>query len=1093
VVEGSKFCSQCGAALKLPCRACGNVNLPSSKFCSQCGEKLRIEAGQEERRVLAFEPALAERRHLTVMFCDLVGSTALSARLDVEDLRDVIGGYQKRVTEVVTSFGGFVARYLGDGVLVYFGYPNAHEDDPEQAVRAGLAVVSAVRELKGSERLEVRLGIATGVAVVGDLLGAGAAHDREIVGEMPNLAARLQALAEPNTIVIANSTRRLIGSVFELTDLGLQELKGFTQLQHAWRVVGEAQVGSRFEALRSTQTPLIGRDEEVDLLFRRWTQAKSGEGRAVLLSSEPGIGKSRLLVAFRERLGSEPHQVLSYFCSPHHQGSALFPIVGQIERAANFEREDTREQRLEKLERLLAPTRTSSEDVALFAELLLLPTAGRYSSPELTPQQKKEKTFRALLRTLAELANRAPILIVFEDLHWVDPTTREFLDLAIEQLQALPMLLLATFRPEFQPPWTDEPHVTVLNLTRLTRRQAEALVQKLTANAGPLSSDLLHEIVERADGVPLFLEELTKAVLEIGPQSDRARGMLSQVPATALGVPATLQASLMARLDRLGPIAKEIAQIAAAIGREFSFEILAMVAERPQAELERHLARLVESGLVTARGVPPAADFLFKHALIQDAAYGTLLRGPRATLHGRIAQVLEDNFVQVREGRPEIVARHFGAAGLALRAAVYWKQAGEVALRRSAAGEALAHFSAALEAVEHADDTAPNRELELDVRLGLGAALNTVRGSSHPEVAKNYARAVVLGREQGDTRQHFRAVWGSWYAAQVKGNAEQGLGLADELVALAQRLTDEDLALEAYHSRWASSHTLGLNGATLSDIERGISIYDPARHRGHAYHYGGHDTGVCARTHGAMTLWITGFPDRAAQMCVEAIALGRQLDHPPSLAHAAWWSATVYQMLRQPEPCREFADLAVQIARDQDSQIFVTAPVLLGWARSELGDPVAGLRDMEAAIAKSRRSVRRWYYDYELIITAEAMLKADMRDRALDLVNEALQVIETSGNRVFESEACRLRAASAADAAEAEHWITRALEVSEQQDARSLRLRAAVSFARIKRDGEMIGEARRTLASAYTAFTEGFSTADLVEAKGVLDILCTET
>jgi class 3 adenylate cyclase len=616
--------------------------------------------------------ASAERRQLTVMFCDLVGSTALAARLDPEDLRDVIGAYQKCVAEVIGRFDGFVAKYMGDGVLAYFGYPQAHEDDAERAVRSGLAVIEAVRRMPSPELLQMRIGVATGLAVVGDLIGSGAAQEQAVIGETPNVAARLQALAGPNEIVIPESTRRLVGSLFEYESLGEVEIRGFALPVSAFRVLRESPAGSRFEALRTGETPLVGRDEEIELLTRRWVQAKAGRGQVVLISAEPGIGKSRLAEAFRETLEGEPHTRLRYFCSPHHQESALFPFIAQLERAAGFEREDAPLARVSKLEALIAANAPEEDDVQLLGELLSVPLDGFYPALDLTPQRKKEKTFEALLRQLAGLALRQPVLMIFEDLQWADPTSRELLDFTVHRAGKLTILLIATFRPEFQAPWTDQPHVTALSLRRLGRDDSEEFVRRIVGNAPALSSRVAEEIVARTDGIPLFLEELTKAVLETAI----AGSDLSTIPSASLGVPATLHASLMARLDRLGPTAKEIAMVGAAIGREFPYELLAAVAQRAETDLRHGLGRLINAGLVFQRGTPPEAIYLFKHALVQDVAYNISLRGPRQALHAKIAKTLEEHFPSVAEMQPQIFAHHFTEAGYPEKAVAYWCRAG---------------------------------------------------------------------------------------------------------------------------------------------------------------------------------------------------------------------------------------------------------------------------------------------------------------------------------------------------------------------------------------------------------------------------------
>jgi class 3 adenylate cyclase/predicted ATPase len=1096
VSELSKFCSQCGVALVLSCSACGNSAVPSSKFCGNCGSPLAGPIGFLRSPHIApsmpTRAALAERGHLTVMFCDLVGSTALSVHLDIEDLHEVIGAYHKRLAEIVTRFGGFVARRVGDGALVYFGYPNANEDDPEQAVRAGLAVIEGIGLLNHREPLQVRLGIATGLVVVGDLIGSGHISDKEVLGEVPNLAARLLALAEPGAIVIADNTRRQIGSVFALEDLGFRELKGFSEPQRAWRVLGENRFKSRFEALRSAEMPLVDRQEEIELLLRRWAQARAGEGRVILFSGEAGIGKSRLTVALRDSIDADSFIDLQYFCSPHHRDSALYPIINLLERMAGFDREDTAGLKLDKLEALMAETAASEEDIALLADLLLLPT-GRYAKIEHNPRRRKDETFEALQQQITVLAQKKPILISFEDLHWIDPTTQEFLDLLIRRIDNLPCLLIATFRPDFIPSWADQPHVTMLNLNRLTRSDSEALVRQLAAKALSLPGDLIGEIVERGDGVPLFLEEVTKTVVDAGPAQKQGPATTSRPP---LSVPATLHASLMARLDRIGPAAKEIAQIGAAIGREFSYELTALVAERPEREINETLGRLVDAGLLFRRGEPPRSTFMFKHGLLQDAAYSTLLRGPRRDLHARIAQAIEEISPDIIESQPELVARHRTEAGLKKPATADWQRAGELALRRSAGSEALNHFSSALRLLEELPDATDRWQQELDIRLGLGTALIIARGfrSSGPEIARHYARAVALGRGLGDGKKLFRAMWGSWYANLITGQTEQALGIANELVEVAERLGDPDLTLEAYHSRWANSHVLGLNTLTLADAQRGIALYDADRHHRHAYDYGGHDTGVCAYAHSAMTLWITGFPDQAVKMSASALELGHRLGHPPSLAHAAWWSACIRQLLREPDPCRESAELTIEIGREQGSNMFVMCPLLLGWTIFESGQVSEGLHRMEDAVAATRQGVRRFYFEYELLVLAEALLKAGEPDRAQHLVEEALDTIVTSRSRLFEAEAHRLSglvlaAHGANRIAEAEERLVKAMETAERQGALSFRLRAATNLAQLWTDREQIGEAHNLLSEVYNRFTEGLDTSDLRDAKTLLDTL----
>ena len=686
----------------------------------------------------------AERRQLTVMFCDLVGSTALSSQLDPEDLREVIAAYHRAVAESIAGFDGFVAKYMGDGVLAYFGYPRAHEDDAERAVRAGLGVIDAVGRLDvKSVKLGTRVGIATGLVVVGDLIGEGSAQEQSVVGETPNLAARLQTLAAPDAVVIAASTRRLVGDLFDYRDLGTVEMKGIVAPVPAWQVLRPSVVASRFEALRgSTLSPLVGRDEETDLLLRRWTRAKAGDGQVVLISGEPGLGKSRITVALEQRLDAEPHLRLRYYCSSYHQDSALYPFIDQLGRAAVFARDDPPASKLEKLEALLTLAGPPDEDVTLLADLLLLPASGRHSLPDLSPRRKKERTLEALLRQLEGLAHQQPVLMVFEDAHWIDPTSLELLDLAIERVGSLPVLLIVTFRPEFQPPWTGQPQVTMLALNRLDRHDRTVLVEQI-AGGKALPDEVVDQIADRADGVPLFVEELTKSVLESGLlREERDRYVLDGV-LPPFAIPTTLHDSLLARLDRLASV-RNVAQIGAAIGREFPYALLRAVSRLSEDELQTALARLVASELVFRRGAAPDAVYSFKHALVQDTAHGSLLRNARQQLHARIAEALAAHSPEMMDSQPELFAQHYAEAGLVKRAVAYWGKAGHRSAARSAMAEAAAQFQKALDQLALLSGGPKRRRQELEFCSSLGAALRFVKGQAAPETGRVFARAREL-------------------------------------------------------------------------------------------------------------------------------------------------------------------------------------------------------------------------------------------------------------------------------------------------------------------------------------------------------------
>ena len=733
----------------------------------------------------------AERRQVTVMFSDLVGSTALSARMDAEDLREIISSYQRCVAETVKRCGGFVAKYMGDGVLVYFGYPQAHEDDAERAVRAGLELIEAVGGLKSSAPLRTRVGIATGLVVVGDLIGSGAAQEQAVVGETPNIAARLQGVAQPNTVVIAESTRKLLGNLFDLQGLSAQDLKGIGSPVRAWAVLRPASIESRFEALHASGlTELVGREEELELLLRRWLKAKVGEGQVVLLSGEAGIGKSRLTAALLERLAAEPHTRLRYFCSPQHTDSALYPIVSQMERAAGLAHDDTPEARLDKLDAVLAQTSTRIEDVALFAEMLSLPNDGRYPAIELTPEQRRQRTLEALTEQLAGLASQNPVLMIFEDAHWTDPTSLEAFGRTVDRIKTLPVLLIVTFRPEFNAPWAGRSHVTSLALNRLGEREAAAIIARLVGNK-ELPADVMAEIVERTDGIPLFVEEMTKAVLEAEGEGD-ARRIAGAVPSPALAVPASLHASLMARLDRLGP-AKEIAQIGAAIGREFSHVLLSAVVSKPEADLNSALNHLISAGLAFRQGQPPHATYLFKHALVQDAAYGTLLREPRRALHARIAETLENQFTEIAENQPELVARHCTEAGLIEKAADLWGKAGQRSLARAALLEGAEQLRRALDQIATLPATPYLRREEIKLHVAFANALaltgDFVDGKEHYDralaiydPAEHRPIATSSGRDVGVTLLSFRSacLWILGYPVASRNDSERAVKNARE-------------------------------------------------------------------------------------------------------------------------------------------------------------------------------------------------------------------------------------------------------------------------------------------------------------------------
>jgi class 3 adenylate cyclase/predicted ATPase len=1034
-------------------------------------------------------PTTAERRQLTVMFCDLVGSTPLATRFDPEDLREIVGAYHHVVTETVARSAGFVAKYMGDGILVYFGYPEAHEDDAERAVRAGLAVIDAVAGLDLPERLQVRLGIATGLVVVGDLIGQGSAQEQSVVGETPNLAARLQGLAAPGTLIVADTTHRQLGGLFQFEDLGSQSLAGFAEPQHVWLVSGESGIASRFEALRSPATRLVGRDEELELLCRRWQQARLGEGRVVLISGEPGIGKSRLTAALQERLVDETHVRLHYFCSPHDQDSALHPVIGHLDRAAGLTRDDEHEAKLDKLEALLGPA-AEIDDISLFAELLSLPGGDRFPPLDLSPLRKKERTLAALVRQLEGLARQQPVLMIFEDLHWIDPTSRELLDLVLARIDRLQVLLVATFRPEFQAPWVGYPQVTVMSLNRLARSDGAAMVQHLAGNVTLLPRDLITEIVERTDGVPLFVEEMTKAVLEA--DAERLRETAASMPAATLGVPATLQASLMARLDRLGPMAKRVAQIGAAIGREFSYELAAAVGEFAEAEFQEALQRLVDAGLVFQRGMPPTAEYMFKHALVQDAAYGTLLRGPRRQLHARIVKALEIHSPEVLDSQPELLAQHYSGAGLVEESVDYWGRAGRRSAARSAMAEAASQFNKGLDQLELLPETPERQRQELELQCSVGAVLNALKGYAAPETGLAYARAQELWEKLGSPTEYLHLPYARSFHHVARTEFDLAQGFDDNLLRLVRRRNDPVGQVLGNHSAGRTLFFRGRFASSRSHQEEALALYDPIYQRS-LVDQTGFDPRVGVLNYLALALFCLGFPDQALARSDAAVAEARKLAHPHSLAVSQNLGARLLTLIGDDAVCGEWLDDLLAVATEQGFPQYGSAGTIFrGWVKSKNGDVVGGISLIHSGLEGFRATGAKLWMPHYYVLLAEAHEIAGQVEDALALLDEALQIIERTGERWFAAEVNRNKGElllRQGHAEAAEESYRNALNIAQEQGAKLWELRAAASLARLRRDQGRRADACDLLAPVYFWFTEGSDTADLKEAKALLDVL----
>jgi predicted ATPase/class 3 adenylate cyclase len=1023
----------------------------------------------------------AERRQLTVMFCDLVGSTALSGRLDPEEMQEVLRAYQNAVAGEILRFGGHVAKFMGDGVLAYFGWPRAHEDDAERAVRAGLTIADAVGQLStpDGEPLAARVGIATGLVVVGELVGEGAAREEAAVGETPNLAARLQEAAAPSAVVIADSTRQLLGEIFDLRELAPTRLKGFAHSVSGFEVLGERPTDSRFEARRSGRpSPMIGRDQELALVLERWRQAAGGEGQAMLLVGEAGIGKSRLVRAVLDAVEGEEHTALRYQCSPHHTGTTLWPVARQFGFAAGFEPADTEAARLDKLEALL---RQGTEDVdgaaALITTLLGIGAGARYPVPDLTPQQRRAHTLAVLVGQLLGLARRRPVLMVLEDAHWIDPTTLELAGQALDRIAGARVLMLLTSRPDNQPTLGGHPHVTRLTLNRLGRGPTAAIVTHL-AGGRSLSPEVLGEIAAHADGVPLFVEELTKAVLEAG------------TPGPGAAVPVSLHDSLMARLDRV-PEVKEVAQVAACIGREFAYPLLAAISPLPEAELQAALDRLVAAELVFGRGEPPTANYTFKHALVRDAAHESLLKAQRQQLHGRIVRALEERFLETVNTEPELLAQHCTEAGLVEKAVDYWYKAGQFAIQRLATAEAIAQLTKGLGLLVGLPDGAERRRRELDLQLGLGPALIAAKGFAAPETGRAYARACELCRELGDTPELFPALYGEsvvhWQRAELAAAHEA----ARELLRLAEEQGDAAAEVVGHRILGAFLFQLGRLAESVAHSESALALYDPVRDRNSRFVYAIDSRVVCFLWL-AQALLVLGYPEQARVRQGEALASARELAHPNTTAQALFYDSTLHQLLGDRHKAQEQAEALIALTTEQGLPLWLTAgEVVRGWALAADGRAEEGITVICRGLADYRATGAELFSPHFLALLADAHWRAGQAAAGLSLLADALDRVVKGGPRWIEPELHRLKgelllALPEADTTEAEACFRHALAVAREHGARMLELRTAMSLARLWRDIDRTGEARELLAPVYEWFIEGFDTPDLKEAEALL-------
>jgi class 3 adenylate cyclase/predicted ATPase len=1049
---------------------------------------------------LAHSAPEAERRQLTVMFCDLVGSTQLSGQLDPEDLRAVVRAYQEAAAEVIQYYEGHIAQYLGDGLLVYFGYPTAHEDDARRAVHTGLGIVEAIATLNSrlaaqyGVQLAVRLGIHTGPVVVG-VMGGGGRHEHLALGETPNLAARLQALAPTNTVVISAVTARLVQGTFTLEDLGTHTLHGVAEPMTISRVRGLLATASRDEEFVTATVPvLVGREEESGLLRRRWDQSKAGLGQVVFVSGEAGIGKSALVESLRVQVRAEGLPRIAFRCSPYHTTSALYPVITHIERLLQFEPDDSPVTRLAKLEAGLRPYDLPlAEVVPLLAGFLSVPLpADHYAALTLTPQQQKQQTFDALLAWLAAEAERQPVLVAWEDLHWADPTTLEYLGLLVEQAPMVPMLHVLTARPEFNPPWPQRSHMTPLVLNRLERPQVEALMSQ-RAGGKTLPPEVVQYIVAKTDGVPLYVEELTKMLLASALLREEADQYVLTGTLRTVAIPDTLQDALMARLDQLNR-AKEVAQLGAVLGREFAYELLQAIAPQDENALQEGLGQLVAAELLYQRGRPPRARYLFKHALIQDAAYASLLKSTRQQVHQQVAQVIETQFPALVETQPELVAQHYTAAGCHEQAVVYWQRAGQHASDRLAHVEAISHVTTGIELLTILPETPEHTQQALTLYIVLGAALQITKGQGAPEVEHAYTQARALCQQVGETPELIPVLFGLWRFSGLRSQLHTARELGDTLLRLAQQAHDPALAVIAHYALGFTWLCLGALPAARQHLEDAIACYTPDQRRAPVFRIG-QDLGVGCRAHAARTLWLLGYPAQALARVRDAMALAHALSHPFTLAFARCVAAWVSQFRRDVPAVHEHAEAAVALATEQGfPQWAAYGTILRGWALAMQGQGEEGIAQVRQGIVAFRATGAVLHVPYFCTLLADVCAYLGHPADGLQALTEAHTLVEQHEERWWEAEVHRLRGVlllrqPGTPQAEAEAWLQRALDVAHRQEAKSLELRAAMSLTRLWQQQDRRAEARDLLAPIYGWFTEGFDTADLQEAKALLEEL----
>jgi predicted ATPase/class 3 adenylate cyclase len=1091
-IEAARFCNQCGAPLVLSCPACGKSNPAGAKSCLACSAEMQTAARpprRSPRPIRVDEQAdadlrQAERRRLTVLFCDLVDSTEITSALDPEDWSEILTQYHRRVSETVERFGGHVALYLGDGLLAFFGYPQAHEDDSQRAVLAGLALVNAVEEINGQSsllggrKLATRVGIHCGPVVV----ASGSSRRANVFGAVPNVASRVQSAAPPNSVLITGAVHHLVSGMFVVEDLGVSSFKGIEDPVQLYRVLRTSGQRGRLAIAAAGLTPFVGREDELSLLSERWERTRQGEGQLVLIIGEPGIGKSRLIRSFRDQIADVPHTWGECAAAALHQNSPFFAVEEMLRQGLRLTVEERPDERLTTIEAMLEMAGLKlSEAVPLIAPLMNVPVPSKYPSLQLEPDQRRKRLLATITAWALGSAKVQPLVVVCEDLHWSDPSTLELIQLLAEQCSSVRMLLICTGRPEFRPAWPHRPHHTELTLGRLSFERSRELVQRMA----PLANASAYAVAERSGGVPLFIEELTRSLIAGGDPKTVAHE-----------IPVTLNDSLMARLDRLGE-AREVAQVASVIGQEFSWKMLRAVTGMSNDELNGSLRSLTAGQLLHERGIPPDAHYSFRHALIGEAAYQSLLRSTRQQYHRKIAEVIAQSPADSLVAQPQLLAHHYTEAGDIELAIPQWQMAGQMAIQRSANVEAINHLTKALEMLKGLPQSASRAQQELALQITLSVPLMHTKGYASPEVETLYSRARELYNEIGESPQFFPMLFGMWAFYSLRAQYKTARELCEQLVNVAQSAGDPALLIEAHAARGNTLSFLGEFLPARKHLEQAIALYDPEQYRSHAFVYA-QDPGVHSLSYATLVLWLLGYPDQARKRSLEALSLAQELSHPFSLAFALIHVIYVHRFFGEAKAAQPPLQELLALSAEHGFPITLAAGAAhLGWALAEQGRAEEGIKQIRQGIDTWRATGSTLFYQPFLFgILAEAYWKAGLPEDGLTVLTEALDIVNQTGERFWEAELYRLKGELTLQSQfqnsqfkgrdGAEECFREAIEIARRQNAKSLELRAVMSLSRLWWTRGKKAEARQMLSEIYGWFTEGFDTADLKAARMLL-------